>query len=196
MKRMVAALLGVLATIGIGQPVLAQQDLDTAMSAYQRQDYATAMRLWERRCTSSEAIGCAFLGFLYLNGEGVRRDARRAQDLLIRGCRGYDVRGVHQFNVAGCLLAGQLSLGENGGQRDVDDAREFFGRACTSNGPANQVNEACYQHALLLRDGLGGPRDVVQASIQLAALCNRNHAAACTALAAIAERGGGASGKP
>ena len=94
------------------------------------------------------------------------------------------------------LLAGQLSLGENGGERDLEDAREFFGRVCTSNGPANHVNEGCYQHALLLRDGQGGPRDVVQASIQLAALCNRNFAPACTALDTIAERGGGGRGKP
>jgi len=47
---------------------------DDALAAYQRGDYAEAMRLWRPLAEQGDALAQAMLGVMYDNGQGVPQD--------------------------------------------------------------------------------------------------------------------------
>ena len=51
---------------------------DDAAAAYQRGDYATALRLWRSQAEQGDGTAQMALGFMYHDGEGVPKDLKRA----------------------------------------------------------------------------------------------------------------------
>ena len=54
-------------------------DFETAMDAYNRKDYATALREWQALAEQGEADAQDFLGTLYFKGWGVAQDYTKAR---------------------------------------------------------------------------------------------------------------------
>ncbi len=73
MKRIFAAVL--LLTLAVPAWV---QDFDKGMQAYDRVDYAAALREWRPLAEKGDAVAQFFLGFMYHQGQGVKRDYAEA----------------------------------------------------------------------------------------------------------------------
>jgi TPR repeat protein len=54
-------------------------DFETAMDAYNRKDYATALREWQAQAKQGDADAQDFLGTLYFKGWGVPQDYTKAR---------------------------------------------------------------------------------------------------------------------
>ncbi len=56
------------------------------LDAMKHGDKAAAVRLLTKACDGNDKIGCTGLGALYLHGNGVRKDVKRAKELLSKAC--------------------------------------------------------------------------------------------------------------
>src|SRR5271156_2668971 len=54
-----------LTSVGYADP------FDDGLSAYRRNDFATALQIWRALAENGDALAQVYLGLLYLNGEGV-----------------------------------------------------------------------------------------------------------------------------
>jgi TPR repeat protein len=78
MKRSIKSLLAALVvSLSLAAPVLAGP-LEDGDAAYNRGDYATALRLWRPLAEQGFANAQNNLGLMYANGQGVARDNREA----------------------------------------------------------------------------------------------------------------------
>ena len=57
---------------------VAAQDYEKGLEAYERGDYATALREWQPLAKQGEAIAQYNLGVMYVNGHGVTQDDAEA----------------------------------------------------------------------------------------------------------------------
>ena len=76
MRNLVRSIVLLLA-LGLSEPVLAGPRED-ANAAYQKQDYATALRLLRQLADQGDAWAQFNLGVMYVNGRGVPKDAVQA----------------------------------------------------------------------------------------------------------------------
>ena len=65
-----------------------------------------------------EAKGCGALGDLYYNGEGVKQDYKKTNDLWSKACE--------MGEAEGCSALGDLYYV----MKDYNKAMEFYGKAC------------------------------------------------------------------
>jgi uncharacterized protein len=68
-----AAVAALIFTVGLAGSVTAEPFKEAA-AAYEKRDYATALRLMRPLAEQGDATAQASLGFLYANGEGVPQD--------------------------------------------------------------------------------------------------------------------------
>lgn len=68
-------------------------DIDNGLKAFDKKDYKTALKLFQKACDSGDTSGCANLGFMYNNGTGVKQDSFKAVELYIKACDGGNAGG-------------------------------------------------------------------------------------------------------
>jgi TPR repeat protein len=77
MRLLKAGLVAVLLSLSLAAPAIAGP-IEDATAAYQRGDYATALRLWRPLAEHGNARAQGFLGFMYANGDGVPQNYAEA----------------------------------------------------------------------------------------------------------------------
>jgi TPR repeat protein len=60
-------------------------------------DDGRAVDLFSKGCQGGDSGGCLGLGFMYENGQGVKRDSRRAAEFYRKGCQGGNERSCRQL---------------------------------------------------------------------------------------------------
>jgi hypothetical protein len=68
--------------------------------------------------------GCTGLGFIYLNGDGIAKDAVRAAAFLTKSCDAGEP-------IACSSLGSLYQSGEKGIPKDKDKAKQLYGKACS-----------------------------------------------------------------
>jgi TPR repeat protein len=124
----------VLSIVWLAVPAWA--DFQTGMDAYNRGDYATALREWRPLAEQGEASAQFQLGLLYDNGDGVPRDYAKA--------RQWYERAAAQGGVKAQFYLGLQSAYSEGGPLDLVQAHMWYSLAA-GNG---------YAHAPGYRDDL------------------------------------------
>ena len=116
MKR-ILVLLVVLFSIGFSKDLTELGD-----EAYDKGDYQKAAELYQKACDSGETMGCFTLGFLYLNGQGVKQDYQKATELYQKACDGGDAKG--------CFNLGVLYHNGQGVNQNYQKAAQLYQKAC------------------------------------------------------------------
>ena len=141
--------------------------LPEAWVAYDRGDYAEALRLWQAACDNGNPRGCYHAAVVHRDGEGVPADFERARALFTQACE-------QRFALA-CFNMGVYSEGEQ--------QREFFKRGCALDDVGS-----CARMGMAYRDGDGVEKNPEQAVGYLERAClitEMRAGAACFMLASL-----------
>ena len=96
-------------------------DFETAMDAYNRKDYATALREWQAQAKQGDADAQDFLGTLYFKGWGVPQDYTKA--------RHWWEKAAAQGSASAQSDLGQLYASGQGGSQDLVQAYMWYSLA-------------------------------------------------------------------
>ena len=128
----------------------ARADFKAGEKAYQRGDYAMALREWQPLAEKGQAVAQYSLGLLYANGQGVPKDDAQARQW-------YEKAAVQGHAGAQVNLGGLYDYGR-GGPQDFRMAAKWYRRS------ADQGNDLAQRRlGLLYERGDGVPKDYVQA---------------------------------
>ena len=125
------------------------------------------------KCTLGDPAACHHYGILLLQGVSLGRNPLKAVLFFHRGCQG-------QFMESCSTLAGYYLGNYGGGVSDAAKGAALYSRACE-----NDDIFACYNLALLYRDGVGVLPDIPQAMALLKAACANNIYKSCDELAQL-----------
>ena len=121
--------LGVVVLLGLSVgPVRA--DFDAGLTAYQKHDYATALKEWLPAAENGDSHAQHMLGFLYAQGRGVAIDP--AQTVI------WWTRAAEQGFAPAQYTLGTLYRRGLGVKRDLEKARVWIGRAADGGYPDAQ----------------------------------------------------------
>ena len=137
---------------------------------------------FERACSCHDADGCGFLGFSYVQGDGVAADPARAAQLFEQAC-GRDPVPASRVAVF-CSMLGMLYRDGSGVTRDPVAALALFRRACDADWP-----DACSRVGAMLEDGIGVPRDAAAAIAAYTRGCDGRDPHGCLSLSLVFENG-------
>jgi TPR repeat protein len=138
----------VLSILCLAAPVRA--DFKAGEKAYQRGDYATALREWQPLAKQGQAVAQYNLGLLYANGQGVTKDDAQA--------RQWYEKAALQNHAEAQVNLGSLYDYARGGPQDFKMAVRWYRRS------AEQGNELAQKRlGLLYERGDGVQKDYVQA---------------------------------
>lgn len=73
-------------------------------------------------CENGDAIGCANLGLMYVNGVNVQQDYFKAKELFVKACKLGDAEGCYNLGIAH-----EKGVGV---RQDYSKAKELYGKAC------------------------------------------------------------------
>jgi uncharacterized protein len=132
--------------------VAAAGPFENAVAAYQRGDYATALKLWHLLAENGDADAQFHLGVMYESGQGVLRNDADAIKWYRQAAEQDDA--VAQFNL-GIMYA-------NGGAPNYAEAAPWY-RLAANHGLAG----AQFNLGMMYVEGQGVPRDDVQAYMWL-----------------------------
>ena len=121
-----------------------REGFETGYAAYQRGDFATALKIWRPLAESGHALAQYNLGMLYADGRGVVQNRARAISWLHKAAEQNIAQA--QFNLAGFHLSG--------GEPDYAETRFWLARAAESG-----LDRAQHTLAKLHENGLGTPVD-------------------------------------
>src|SRR5947199_571724 len=127
---------------------------------------AGALALHGRACQAGRAAGCFRLGVLYVRGQGVTADPKRANQLFDEACRG--------GSAAACAELGGRYLEGHGGTAGDARIQELVRRACNVGSAAG-----CAHLAFLYASGRGIPKDDGRALSLYQQACEWGDAAGC-----------------
>ncbi len=152
----------------------AKSDLDEGLAAYNRGDYATALREWRSRANRGDAVAQNNLGAMFEAGKGVPQDHAEA----VRWYR----RAADQGNAEAQNNLGLMYHQGQGVPRNYFEGNRWFGRA------ANQgLSKAQYNLGMVFQKGLGVSQDYAEAVRWYRKAANQGLAEAQTNLDLIAE---------
>ena len=98
-------LLLILALAVMCSSVARGDDLDDGYKAYEKKDYAAALKLWQPLAEEGIAKAKHYLGFMYQNGYGVEQDVKEAVKWYRKAARqGY---GKAEYNLGVMYEKGQ-----------------------------------------------------------------------------------------
>jgi Sel1 repeat len=135
----------------------------------------------QKRCDGGNAIACDDLGVLYLKGDGVAKDAKKANALFQRACDGGDPVGCYD-------LAESYRFGD-GVAKDMKAAAAFYQRACDGGNAGG-----CSQLAIQYNGGEGVAQDDAKAALFADRSCKGGSPLGYTLLGSV--YGDGAPGYP
>ena len=130
------------------------------------------------QCDRGHAGSCGNLGWMYENGEGVKRDLSRAMALYRQACRGGDA--------VGCRGVGWLYENGLGVPVDLGRAAEQYTSACRDGDPLG-----CSNLGVMYRKGQGVARDERRAAQLYRRACDGGHPRGCVNLGFLHEKGMG-----
>ncbi len=138
----------VLSIVSLAAPAWA--DFEAGMDAYDRGDYATALREWRPLAEQGDADAQNNLGAMYDDGHGVPQDYGQARQWYKKSAaQGY---AIAQFNLGSLYRTGQ------GVPQDYGQARHWWEMAAAQGYVSAQHNLG-----ILYDKGFGVPQDLVQA---------------------------------
>ena len=214
-----AARASALAPSSLAPPSLSPPPLtpppDVAFGAYQRGEYAVAMREAKKRAADNpkDTAALALIGRLYAEGAGVARDhsrrwtgfvarprRRRARGLSRwrravsdapgpkerEAAKGWLEKAAAQNHAAAINLLGEMALDNNGVFADFERAADYFRRAAELGD-----TDAKYALGELYKHGKGVAKDDGEAAKWFKAAADDNHAAAMVELAILEFNGSG-----
>jgi len=103
-----------------------------------------AMELLTQSCDNGRISGCNTLGMMYLRGDGVRQNKRKASKLLYKACNGSE----YIMNTDACFTLGVMHYRGEGVQLDKIEAKKLFGKACDGG-----HSDGCTNYKILLNEG-------------------------------------------
>ena len=125
-------------------------DLEDGYKAYEKKDYATALKLWQPLAEEGIAKAKHYLGFMYQNGFGVEQDVEEAVKWYREAAR--QGHGKAQYNLGVMYEQGQGVL------QDYDESVKWY-RKAARKGFANAESNLGVMYA----NGKGVTRNYVQA---------------------------------
>ena len=146
MKRLMLALALLLVLI----PPAAGQDFDKGLEAYDRSDYATALREFRPLAENGDPDAQFFLGQLHSFGEGVAQDYKEA----VKWYRLAAEQGLDRAQ----LMLGTMYYGGRSVPQDYAEAVKWY-RLAAEQG----LDRAQYWLGTMYSGGLGVPQDFVRA---------------------------------
>ena len=147
------------------------------LDAHQRGELEIALRFFERGCEQDDGAACSAASHMFSIGDGAPEDDSRAVSLGLRSCDLGNLEACRKFGVL-LVRVENVEVAAQG--------RELLGRAC-EGGKAS----GCGFLGAAMRDGLGGPTDVVAANRYLERACDGGSVAFCSDLAAALAKGAG-----
>ena len=132
----------------------------------------------QRGCDRGVAAACAYLGFRYEIGDGVRQDNSKAVELYTKGCDGGDA--------GGCSNLGLMYAKGDGVRQDKSKAVELYTKAC--DGGAAQ---GCFNLGVSYAKGDGVRQDNFKAVELFTKACDGGEATGCSGLGAMYAKGDG-----
>ena len=135
-------------TLGLTAPTWA--GFDEGMAAYQRGDYATALREWHPLAEQGNARTQRALGFMYDNGRGVFQDYAEAMKWYRKAAERGDAKA--QFNL------GNMYDNGRGVPQDYAEALQWY-RKAAEQGDAKAQNNLGFMYD----KGQGAPQDYAEA---------------------------------
>ena len=140
--------------------------------------YGDAVPLMTTACDSGNAGGCAALGLMYQNSQGVARDEFKAVTLYRKACDGGNSRG--------CTYLGWMTETGRGADKDLAQAVSLYRKACDSNDAMG-----CELLGILYLNGKGVAKDEAQAVALARKACDGGYARGCHDLGWVYETGKG-----
>lgn len=119
---------------------------EDGVAAYERQDYATALRLFQPLADQGDVAAEFNLGSMYAYGEGVPRNSAEAGRWFRKAADGG--HAAAQFNL-GAMYAEGLGLAQ-----DYPEAARWYRKAADQGDAKTQFNRG-----LMYAEGQGVPRD-------------------------------------
>lgn len=148
-------------------------DFDRGLSAYNRGDYAAALKEWRPLAAQGNAAAQASLGAMYYSGQGLARDERQAANW-------YHKAAAQGQREAQFRLAVMYDSGIGVPPNYAEAARWYH--AAAAQGHA----EAQYRLGLLFLSGIGVPRNLVLAHMWFDRAAAQGHNEAGRSLNAVA----------
>ena len=130
--------------------VPAWADFQAGMTAYDGEDYATALREWQPLAEQGDALAQYHVGQLYHKGRGVPQDDVQA--------RKWCAKAAAQGQVKAQFSLGTLYFNGEGGSKDYQQALRWFQLAANQGAALAQT-----KLGIMYDDGEGVPKNKVQA---------------------------------
>lgn len=147
--RITAALMALVLALSLAAPVAAGP-FEDGKAAYDRSDYAHALRLWRPLADQGNADAQFMLSIMYDGGYGVPQDYVEAA----KWCR----RAADQGHAAAQVNLGFMCTGGHGVPQDYTEALKWFRRAADQDNATAQFNLG-----VMYDKGQGVSQDYVQA---------------------------------
>ena len=173
MRRTLLAFLLLLATV-----VPAWADYQAGLSAYQRGDYATALKEWRPLAEQENADAQNNLGAMYVNGQGVTKDDTEAFKWL--------KRAAEKGHVGAQYSLGAMYHRGEGVPKDVAESIKWLRRAAEQGHARAQ-----YHVSARYKNGLGVPEDVAESTKWLRRAAEQGYAHAQSSISSRYEDGEG-----
>jgi TPR repeat protein len=107
-------------------------DLEDGYKAYEKKDYATALKLWQPLAEEGIAKAKHYLGFMYQNGYGVEQDLEEAVKWYRKAAR--QGHGKAQYNLGVMYEKGQGVL------QDYEESVKWYRKAARKGVAGAQTN--------------------------------------------------------
>jgi TPR repeat protein len=146
-------------------------------------DVNFAVEKSRKNCDAGDSAACTMLGANYMNGLGVEKDLKQAEDLFQKGCKGDDIRS--------CADLGILYMNDTADREKVKQAITLNRDACNGG-----EMTGCASLAWMYLNGLGMKEDDAQAASYFGKACDGGNLLACTNLAAMYSNGRGVTADP
>lgn len=82
-----------------------------------------SLRQMKKACNSHDGFVCNRLGFLYMNGEGVKKNHSKAKRYYSKACDMNDGQGCYMLGVF-------YEYGNGGLEQNYSKAKEYYSKAC------------------------------------------------------------------
>ncbi|WP_134044619.1 tetratricopeptide repeat protein [Helicobacter pullorum] len=132
----------------------------------------------ERQCNNGDTGSCVDLGILYFNGDSVKQDYKKANELFSKACE--------MNNAEGCAYLGILYYYGDGVKQDYKKAMELYNKACEMNNAWG-----CAYLGYLYDNGYGVRQNYKKARELYNKACEMNNAQGCNNLGILYYNGKG-----
>lgn len=180
------------------------------------EDHGKAAEVFDYSCAGNYGPGCTSLGKAFLEGDGVAKNAIRANELFILGCekgsrigcrkagdarahadpagaRTFYEKGCRWKDSASCAALGRIHLEGAEVQKDAKRAFDYFRQSC-NQAPGSNDSAGCFSLARMYDEGKGVEKsraEAIRLYRQACTVLRPKEAGACLLLARAYREGDG-----